>query len=495
MPEDPSFEETPSPCIDGGFFLRVCEWRSGGDVMKSLLLLPVTATEDELRTRNERVYAECRAWMEDRRREELAEAERRLQEQLAREAAEAEAEDDPAPLPAASPNAAASLRPATAKLATGAAEAASERVQLECAHLDAQPLLERDFDEVAAIREGPLGHLHVPVYAWDEPLKLIELAGSTPDRDVHRRGKDLYQRIRTSHTSQVRPVGYPLASYEWVLEDLERLEREMPQFAEVVGSVRSNLMPSYARKQPMRLPPMLVLGDPGVGKTHFTMALAGALRLPVHRHCFDSGITQDALTGSDKHWGNTSTGLMFEALVLGSSASPVVLLDEIDKAGKAGRPDPVTPLHSLLEPVSARAITDISVNFTFDASHVVWIATANKSEGVPATICSRFREFVIEAPQGEAAIRAAQAVARTVHARLGPELFEPPDKRIVVAVAHLPVRQQIQALEEAFSSALASNSRTVRLHHLPRSVLQDLQIDIAPQAKDDSEPPQGGYLH
>lgn len=493
MPEDPSFEETPSPSIDGGFFLRVCKWRSGGDVMKSRRLLPVTVTEDELRARNERVYAECRAWMEDRRREELAEAEGRLQEQLAREAADAEA--DPAPLHASSPNAATSVRPVTAKLSKGVAEAASERAQLECAHLDAQPLLERDFDEVAAIREGPLGHLHVPVYAWDEPLKLIELTGSTPDRDVHRRGKDLYQRIRTSHTSQVRPVGYPLASHEWVLEDLERLGREMPQFAEIVGFVRSNLMLSYARKQPMRLPPMLVLGDPGVGKTHFTMALAGALRLPVHRHCFDSGITQDALTGSDKHWGNTSTGLMFEALVLGSSASPVVLLDEIDKAGKAGRTDPVAPLHSLLEPVSARAITDISVNFTFDASHVVWIATANESKGIPATLRSRFREFVIEAPQGEAAIRAAQAVAHTVHARLGPELFEPPDKRIVVAVAHLPVRQQIQALEEAFSRALASSSRTVRLHHLPRSVLDDLQVDVAPQVKEDSEPPQGGYLH
>jgi ATP-dependent Lon protease len=225
------------------------------------------------------------------------------------------------------------------------------------------------------------------------------------------------------------------------------------------------------------------------------MALAGALRLPAHRHCFDSGITHDALTGSDKHWGNTSTGLMFEALVLGFSASPVVLLEEIDKAVKVGRTDPVAPLHSLLEPVSARAITDISVNFTFHASHVVWIATANESEGVPATIRSRFREFVIEARQGEAAIRAAQAVARTVHTRLGPELFDPPDKRIGVAVAHLPVRQQIQALEEAFSRALASHSRTVRLHHLPRSVREDLQVDVAPQRKDDSEPPQGGYLH
>ncbi|WP_428003687.1 AAA family ATPase [Acidovorax sp.] len=487
MPEEPSPEAPSHPSIDSEFAIRNCLWCSNGQIVNVRLLLPLSVNDEELRERSQRAAEECLAWEERQRRDKEA------QTQQAPDAA-----DGSLVTGASSSRVKEPPQPSLSKVVPRDLDIDVERAQLECADGEVQLLLSRSFDEVTSIAQGPLSWLHVPVYAWDEPLKLLERAALTPDKELHRRGKDLYRQLRKSHVSQGRPVGYPLAAHESVLNDLKRIGQLMPHFAQVLSFIRNSLILSHARKQPMCVPPILMLGDPGIGKTHFSIELAKALQVPVHRHAFDSGITETALTGSDSRWSNTSPGLMFEALVLGPSASPVILLDEIDKARKGERADPVAPLHTLLEPVSARAVTDISVNFTFDASHVVWIATGNQAARVPSTIRSRFREFLINAPQGEAAILAAHVVAQTVLARMGPALFDPPDKRIVVALAHLPARQQIQALETAFAQALANGSRAVQLHHLPANVLgterghEELQD---PQALDDSEAPPNDYLH
>ena len=70
--------------------------------------------------------------------------------------------------------------------------------------------------------------------------------------------------------------------------------------------------------------------------------------------------------------------------------SPLVILDELDKAEVSYRGDPLNPLHNLLEPVSAREFRDESISMPIDASHVIWIATANYLGKIPL----RARPFV-----------------------------------------------------------------------------------------------------
>lgn len=481
MPVEPPPEAPFHSSIDSEFAVRNCTWCSKGQMVTVRLLLPLSVSDEELSERYQRASAECRAWEERRRRDNDAREEQRLQEQEANDAAARSQAKGAAPSQVKG-----FLELGSSKSASKDIDIEAERAQLKDVDRQVQSRLARSLADPAETVRGPQGHLQVPVYAWDEPLKLLERAALTPDRDVHRRDKDLYRQIRKSHESQLRSVGYPLGEHESVLAALRRIGQLMPHFGQVLAVVRHSLVLSYLRRQPMRVPPILLLGDPGIGKTHFSIELAQALRVPMHRHAFDSGITEAALTGSASQWSNTSPGLMFEALVLGPSASPVILLDEIDKARKGERTNPVAPLHTLLEPVSARTVTDISVHFTFDASHVVWIATGNDAERVPPTIRSRFREFVITQPRGEKAIQAAHVVAQTVHARMGLALVDPPDKRVVVALAHLPARQQIQALETAFARALANGGHAVQLHHLPASVLAD---------EPRQEAPPNGYLH
>lgn len=128
---------------------------------------------------------------------------------------------------------------------------------------------------------------------------------------------------------------------------------------------------------------MMRFGPPGVGKTYFCEALSAILHVPMRRHPMDQAETSSALLlGSDLSWGNTRYGLVFELLALGDHANPVVILDELDKAGwtysfSGSLTSPTSVLHSLLEPVSALRLRDISLDIGLDASLITWIATAN----------------------------------------------------------------------------------------------------------------------
>ena len=160
---------------------------------------------------------------------------------------------------------------------------------------------------------------------------------------------------------------------ELVFDALKKLRESQPHFSAVIDLVQQHLRLSFAQGKPLHLPPILLLGEPGTGKTRFAQQLALALQTPMRRHGFDSATTESALMGSDKHWGNTTTGLMFELLCLNELINPIVLLDEIDKASKTHYRNSVAPLHTLLEPVSAGHVTDLSVGITFNASLVTWM--------------------------------------------------------------------------------------------------------------------------
>jgi MoxR-like ATPase len=202
-----------------------------------------------------------------------------------------------------------------------------------------------------------------------------------------------------------------------------------------------------------------------VGKTHFTLALASVMGRPVHRHSFDSSHTGSALMGSDRNWGNTRTGRVFEAVCLGFRADPIMLLDELDKADSYRGGQAIAPLHSLLEPVTAGAVTDISAGITFNARHIFWIATANELWRLPPPILSRFRVFHILPPSARQALDLARAVAESVHERFAS--FGPPGRRIVALIAHLTPRDQIQALEQAYASALVNGRKQLHVQDLP----------------------------
>lgn len=246
-------------------------------------------------------------------------------------------------------------------------------------------------------------------------------------------------------------------------DPLAELRASCPHMSEVIDFVSDFLRKAARTGQPQRIPPILLLGGPGVGKTYFAHELARLLGVPMHRVAMDQSMADFFFMGSDVRWGNTESGLIFDALIKGEAANPVVVLDELDKANGTAR-SALNPLHTLLEVNSSCSVCDLSVGLTMDASYITWIATANYERWIPPTLHSRFRVFRIEQPKGEQAIRATESVARAIVAK-NPGL-EPIPRRVVVEMAHLSTREVHLSLERVVARVMARGASRVRLSDL-----------------------------
>lgn len=250
-----------------------------------------------------------------------------------------------------------------------------------------------------------------------------------------------------------------------VLEALHALEADMPHLAGVTRQIANRIHLGRVARAGVRLPPLLLVGEPGVGKSHYAEAMARALGAPIHRLAFDSVQVGAALAGSDAYWSNSRPGLVFGALGLGPTLHPVILLDELDKARRDGHGDPLAPLHTLLEPHTARHFVDRCIDLEMDASRIVWIATANDLAAIDAPLRSRFAVHVVRPPEATESLRIARAVAAGLLAEMGLRLEIAP--AVFERLAGLGPRAQRQALETAIAEAVRDGETVLEAARLP----------------------------
>jgi ATP-dependent Lon protease len=234
----------------------------------------------------------------------------------------------------------------------------------------------------------------IALYSMDEVDKL-EKDYQEGTRDQTTRIKGLVKRIRLS-PSQKRLAEIP---EQWRVYT-DDLERRFPNFRDVIDFLRKHMALSAVSDKVLRLPPFLLVGGPGVGKTEFMLTLAHDFRTKLEIIDISNAQTGSALTGAESYWANSQPGRLFNALVFGDVANPMFLLDEIEKGRTDGAYKPLNALHLLLEPRQAREFYDLSVpELKVDASNVIWIGTANSLESsLEKPIIDRFAVFHIEEP-------------------------------------------------------------------------------------------------
>ncbi|TDE34681.1 AAA family ATPase [Antarcticimicrobium sediminis] len=152
----------------------------------------------------------------------------------------------------------------------------------------------------------------------------------------------------------------------------------------------------------IEIPPILLVGDPGTGKTHFATLFCNILGLTCARIDMSARSASFDITGTEFAWSSSTPGVPVRALASSPHANPVIVIDEIDKAGKGTNGgSPVHALLPLLQRDMARAFLCPSLQATVDLSWCGWIATANDADLVPAPILDRVKVFRIEAPRGK----------------------------------------------------------------------------------------------
>ena len=162
-----------------------------------------------------------------------------------------------------------------------------------------------------------------------------------------------------------------------ILERLDTLLSIAPHFADALGIIRRAAVLSMHANSGLAIPPILLLGPPGVGKTFVARRIANALGVPMAEYSFASGDDPGALTGHSLSWRAARPGLVAKLLLEEDCANPLLFIDEVDKASSWRDDDPTDCLHALLEPENAARFADQFLELPLRADNIVWILTAN----------------------------------------------------------------------------------------------------------------------
>jgi ATP-dependent Lon protease len=181
------------------------------------------------------------------------------------------------------------------------------------------------------------------------------------------------------------------------IEAILRLAETAGHARQLFDLVFPALQASRLLTRPLELPPILLLSAPGLGKTFLATEIAARLGTAASIISIPNQSSTGVFTGLDASWRAARPGEVAKTLVQGEAAQPLMILDEVDKATRAGEYGFVLgALHDLWERPSAARLEDDFLKLRFAADRMLWISTANSLDPLLPSIVDR--AIVIELP-------------------------------------------------------------------------------------------------
>ncbi|OGH14998.1 MAG: hypothetical protein A3H50_02065 [Candidatus Levybacteria bacterium RIFCSPLOWO2_02_FULL_37_10] len=139
----------------------------------------------------------------------------------------------------------------------------------------------------------------------------------------------------------------------------------------------------------IRAPILCLIGLVGTGKTTLGYSIAQSLGRKFERIPFGGMGDARALRGQSRAYADAEPGAVIKKIVNSQSKNPVILLDELDRVTDGARADIMGVLVELLDPEQNRAFTDHYIDYPFDLSHVLFVATANNTTNISTAVLDR----------------------------------------------------------------------------------------------------------
>lgn len=202
----------------------------------------------------------------------------------------------------------------------------------------------------------------------------------------------LYKKIKRLGNSR------SLYNNDLLFKNIDSLRESFPNFSSFIDHIEGHAILNKRGDNHFSIPPSLLVGDPGIGKTFFLAEMAelfGIKREIIHMETISASWL---LTGASAQWKDAKTGLIFNKTINSTHANNIVILDELDKALNTSSYPPANSLLQLFEQHTAKEFKDEYFPLRIDVSKMIWLATANDLSTISEPLLSRLDTFRIINP-------------------------------------------------------------------------------------------------
>ncbi len=224
---------------------------------------------------------------------------------------------------------------------------------------------------------------------------------------------------------------------------------------------------------------LALVGPPGTGKTSIGESIARATGRQFVRMSL-GGVRDEAdIRGHRRTYVGALPGRLVRALRDAGTMNPVILLDEVDKIGADWRGDPSAALLEVLDPAQNHAFQDHYLDVALDLSHVLFIATANVADSIPAPLLDRLEVIRFDGytTDEKVAIGRGYLWPRQVERNgLGLEDVTTDEAVLRLVVTDYTREAGVRQLERELGTLLRKTATRVAAGHRPRPVVIDAAV-------------------